>query len=126
MDNVERIIAAVKEINELIDESHLEPDPGRSDWNDVRDSVKTLRDRAENEIVEPLKAALAELETAEDREALRSHASVVVAETGALMIASGQATDGQALVTKAVAMAPPRCVSRDVPIRRSSATLSSA
>src|SRR5687768_1605499 len=98
---LDQLVAELKNVEALLDDVSLDPDPRRTDWGRVTAQIDRAKQGA-GSLLDRIQAAelLAELEPAEREAALRATAQVA-AEVAALVQASGDRAAAGAMLARA-------------------------
>lgn len=106
MDLVEDLAKGVYDIDELLDESVLEPDPARTDWPKMARRLRLVEDCLDHEVLDALPAALAFIDDPEMRARIERRVAELTGSVATLLLASGNTEGGNRRIGQAIAIAP--------------------
>lgn len=105
MDPIDKLVAGLKHVDELIAEDVMEPDLARSDWSGMRARVKLLSDAVEGDLLGSLDDALFSVQEADVTTLIKRRVAGVLGEASAPVFATGDTKTFQSLLSKAAQIA---------------------
>jgi hypothetical protein len=105
MDALGTIVAGIKQVDALIDEDVLEPDPARDDWPRMKARVALVEDAVEHQLFDLLGDAVQEADTDEIRALIKRRVAGLVGAAAALRLLTGNKQGGFDWAKKAAKIA---------------------